>query len=689
MRFQVKNKGLAGLSALMATVVCVLVAPAASQGQQAASPSAAEGASLFGTRCAGCHEPATGRAPPRTSLASMRQMDITEALTTGVMQPMAGGLSATQIQSLAQFLTAPAAPAQVAAAPAAGAPPAGGRGGAAAGGRGGGAPAPTLVDTMCATNPPITPTASDWSMAGRDLNNSRYNPTPGLRAADVPKLKVKWAFSITGHGNAQPVVIGDWMWMLSRGAVYALDPKTGCVRYKVEATTANGLGARNTPPVFRNALSPSGWMMIVAPGNKAVKALDAQNGHVIWTSEVLETAPSSGITGSPIVSGNQVFVPLTSGQEASGGRGAACCTFRGSLVALDLATGHTQWKSYTVTEPMRTIRTIAGGVQLTGPAGGAIWSAPTPDPKRNLVYVATGDSYTDADTKGADAIIAFDMRTGAIKWNTQVTEKDNFIMNCTGRAAEAGTRAGTNNCPTPTGPDFDFGASPILFTLPGGKQVVLSGQKSSATYGMDPDTGRVLWTYVTGAGSALGGIEWGIAADTRALYAGNSDIVNMFDEAARRGGKDNPSFSEPQPPAKPGLTAINPANGVVLWHIVPPVAACAPTRSQRPSGDGSPTCFNAMSAAPAVIPGAVFEGTVDGWFRAYNTSNGRLLWEDSTTSRTYSTTNGVTNQPGGGIDGNGPTIAGGMVFVTSGHDGAAGVGGNGTNVLLAYSVDGK
>ena len=116
----------------------------------------------------------------------------------------------------------------------------------------------------------------------------------------------------------------------------------------------------------------------------------------------------------------------------------------------------------------------------------------------------------------------------------------------------------------------------------------------------------------------------------------------------------------------------------------PPKAACDLKAGRYPGG-----CFNAMSAAPGVMPGAVFEGTVDGWFRAYSTAKGKLLWEDSTTSRTYATTNGVAAQPGGGIDGNGPTIAGGMVFVTSGHDGAAGVGGNGTNVLLAYSVDGK
>ena len=163
----------------------------------------------------------------------------------------------------------------------------------------------------------------------------------------------------------------------------------------------------------------------------------------------------------------------------------------------------------------------------------------------------------------------------------------------------------------------------------------------------------------------------------------------MIDDAAKLGGKDAPPMEQPQAPPKPGLTAINPANGRVAWHITPPKSPCNRTRATRLGGDGSIPCFNAMSAAPAAMPGVVFEGTVDGWFRAFNVANGRTVWEHSTSQQTYATVNGVPDQPGGSIDGNGPTIAGGMVFVTSGYNGAIGVGGNGTNVLLAYSVDGK
>jgi polyvinyl alcohol dehydrogenase (cytochrome) len=622
------------------------------------APSAAEGATLFDQRCKSCHEPAIERAPSRGALAVRPASEIAASLTNGAMAPMAAGLSPVQIQSLVQYLVqAPEPTKQTARAP---------------------APVVPTIDKMCATNPPIQGTKGDWASVGRDANKTRYQPEPGLKAADVSKLKVKWSFAIANSRNAQPVVIGDWLWLLSGGRMYALDPKSGCVRYRVD-----DVSARNTPDIFKSTLSPSGWMMIVGRNNKIATAFDAQTGKQIWASEKLDAHGVSGVTGSPTVSGNQVFVPITSLEEpASQSANYACCSFRGNLVALDLATGATQWKTVVITEPTQLLGKNTAGVQMQGPAGGAIWSAPTADAKRGVVYVATGDSYTDVDTKGADAIVAIDTKTGAIKWSTQVTEKDNFVMGCTG--AKVGP-----NCPTPLGPDYDFGASPILFTLPSGKQVVLSGQKSSIAYGMDASTGKVLWKRQTGAGSALGGIEWGMAADTKRLFAPNSDIVNLWDEHARSVGKVVPDMVTQQPPAKPGLTAIDPATGKVVWHVDAPKAPCQ-FRGDRTRSDRYPgVCFNAMSAAPAAMPGVVFQGSTDGWFRAYSADKGKVLWEDSTTSRTYATTNGVEAQPGGSLDGNGPTIANGMVFVMSGFDGAASTGGNGTNVLLAYSVEGK
>lgn len=339
-----------------------------------------------------------------------------------------------------------------------------------------------------------------------------------------------------------------------------------------------------------------------------------------------------------------------------------CCTFRGSLVSLDLSTGKRRWKTFVITAPVQTIH--RPDKDLKGPAGGAVWASPTVDKKRGLIYIVTGDSYTDLDTDGDDAVFAIDMELGTVRWHTQVTQHDNFVMGC-------GPKSTTGNCPTPVGPDYDFGATPVLMNLKGGKQMLVAGQKSGIVYGFDPDTGAVQWKTTVGEGSALGGVEWGIAADRNLVYVPVSDIGRLL------------HFGGPgDSPGKPGLNAIDPSNGKVVWSHAAPEAACHYAYDK----DKQSLCVRAQSAGNAVIPGVVFSGTLDGWFRAYDAKNGNILWEYSTTAQTYDTVNGVKGQPGGGIDGAGPTIADGMVFTMSGFNGAARIGANGTNVLLAFEV---
>jgi polyvinyl alcohol dehydrogenase (cytochrome) len=366
--------------------------------------------------------------------------------------------------------------------------------------------------------------------------------------------------------------------------------------------------------------------------------------------------------------GERLIVPISSIEEAAAmSKSYSCCTFRGSVAALDLKTGKLLWKTPMIDGPMKVIREKDTGVKVQGPAGAAVWAAPMVDKKRGLVYAVTGDSYTDIDTVGADAIVALDAKTGALKWRRQVTEKDNFVMGC-GPASQSG------NCPTPMGPDYDFGATPVLMTLKNGKQVLVAGQKSGAVYGVDPDTGKLLWTRVVGAGSALGGVEWGIGANDTHVIVPISDLARLF-SAGRPGAV----------PGKPGVYALDPATGAVAWSAPAPEAPCV-----YASDKGKPShCARAQPAAPSMMPGVVFQGGLDGWFRAYDAKTGKIVWEDSTTARTYDTVNGIKGQPGGGIDGMGATIADGMVFVASGNNGAARVGSNGVNVLLAYSVDGK
>jgi polyvinyl alcohol dehydrogenase (cytochrome) len=299
-----------------------------------------------------------------------------------------------------------------------------------------------------------------------------------------------------------------------------------------------------------------------------------------------------------------------------------------------------------VLDPPKATKKSKVGTQLYGPAGAAIWSAPTIDVKRKLVYAATGDSYTDIDIHTSDAILAFDIDTGSLVWVSQVTPKDNFIVGC----------PASPNCPEDLGPDFDFGSAPILRNIGNGKQILVAAQKSGIVWGLDPDQkGKVVWQTKVGAGSALGGIEWGHAADDQNTYAAVSDLIVRKDP-------------------HPGIWALKLATGEKVWSTPAPAVTCAQGQA----------CQGAQSAAISVIPGAVFSGAINGHFRAYSTKTGEIVW-DFDTAKPFETVNKVQAK-GGSINGAGPTISNGMVFTNSGY---VGFGGSPGNVLLAFSVDGQ
>jgi polyvinyl alcohol dehydrogenase (cytochrome) len=288
---------------------------------------------------------------------------------------------------------------------------------------------------------------------------------------------------------------------------------------------------------------------------------------------------------------------------------------------------------------------------LYGPAGAAVWLAPTIDPKRGVLYVGTGNSYTDVPTGGSNAIIAFELATGKIRWINQVLPNDNFIMNC--------RQPGQGNCPEKAGPDFDFGSSPILRKLPNGKDVLLAGNKGGILFALDPDKeGKKIWEVKLSDGTALGGIEWGFTADDTTVFV---PIADPFGPPDKR---------------KPGLNAIKIATGEKLWSTPAPPAKCT---------WGTMRCSNAQSAAATAIPGIVFSGTSDGHLRAYAMSDGKIVWDFDTAAQPWEAVNGKPAK-GGTIDGGGATIANGILYVNSGYGRILGMAGN---ALLAFSVDGK
>ncbi|MGH9582544.1 MAG: PQQ-binding-like beta-propeller repeat protein, partial [Bryobacteraceae bacterium] len=199
-------------------------------------------------------------------------------------------------------------------------------------------------------------------------------------------------------------------------------------------------------------------------------------------------------------------------------------------MAINAATGKRIWQAYTIAAAPRPTAKSKTGAQMYGPSGAAVWSAPTFDEKRNVVYVATGDNYSDPITKTSDAVLALDAKTGKVLWSKQITAGDAYNNAC--------GSPGKTNCPDPHGGDWDFGQPPILVTLANGHRELVIGQKSGMVHALDPDRqGKILWQTRIGPGGALGGIQWGSAADRENMYVAFSglQIRVVADKSAPKG----------------------------------------------------------------------------------------------------------------------------------------------------------
>jgi polyvinyl alcohol dehydrogenase (cytochrome) len=573
-----------------------------------------DGAALFAKRCASCHREGNDmRAPEPQALREMSKSTILGALDSGRMKWEAKSLNKAEKAALAEYL---------------------------------GKSDTTLLANMsgyCARDldPPADPPI--WSGWGGDPHNTRFQSarSAGLDLERVKNLKVKWAFGFPGAAATfgQPTSFAGKLFVGSEdGTVYALDAATGCTwwLFRASATVKTAISVGN-----------KGRTVFFGDTNGYIYALKVSDGSVSWKMHP-ESHPAARITGSPLLVGKVLYVPISSGEEgAAADPHYPCCTFRGSVVALDTNSGKQLWKTYTISEAAAPTRKNSLGVQYWGPSGAAVWSPPTVDLKRHTLYVATGNNYSYPATATSDAILALDMNSGEWLWSRQLTPKDLWNSGCVAEQKD--------NCPESRGDDFDFGAPPILKTLPNGRDVLVLGQKSGFVYALDPDDhGGLLWRSRIGHGGPLGGIQWGGASDNRRAYFPLSD------------------YDDQNPLAGGGLFALNLVNGKQIWYAPAPKPACT-------SAFG---CSAAQMAPPTVIPGVVFAGSLDGHLRAYDTRDGKVVWDFDTVQQ-FSTTNGVQAH-GGSLNGAGPTIVGGMVYVNTGYTNAmAG------NVLLAFSADSR
>ncbi len=588
---------------------------ASEQANVAGSP----GEELYKKHCAVCHDSGASEAPTKAAIQLGGIESIRAALTSGVMKEQAAMLTPIEIRILADHLADPTAENALANAD------------------------KNRCEGTLSLSKPL------WNRWGNSKRNVRFQPSvnAGISAVELPNLKLKWAFGFPGAARArsQPAVTQEAIFTGSQsGLFYALDTKTGCVWWTFEAEAE----VRNAPTISTDAKGIAKTLYI-GDFDANVYAVDAATGTLIWMRSVKDH-PAGTITGSLTLHQGRLYVPMSSMEIVNAYSSEyECCNFRGGVAALDAKTGDPVWRFYTVDEAQK-VGTNSEGTQNYGPSGAPVWSTPTVDAKRGLLYVGTGENYSSPANDKSDAIIALHLDTGAVKWVQQTIAGDAWNAAC-GREARP-------NCPKEDGPDFDFGAPPILTKLANGDDIILAGQKSGMIYAMDPaQNGKILWQKRAGMGGFNGGVHWGMATDGKTLFVGIADTPgNRFATG----------------PARQGMHAYDLQSGTPLWSKLEP-DVCEEMVHK---------CRTALSAPPTIMPGVIFAGALNGILRAYSSDGGEILWTRDT-RREFATVNGIDAR-GGSIDSGGPVVAGGLLIVNSGYDKFGQIPGN---VMLVYGIE--
>jgi polyvinyl alcohol dehydrogenase (cytochrome) len=597
----------------------------------AALTAAPSGEEVYKARCAACHDQSSPRIPPREALQKLSSARILRTLDFGLMMNIAYPLKRDEREAVANFL-----------------------------GVAGGQLAVTK-NTCSADKRPIAGAGvGNWNGWSPTPDNARYmaGDKAGLNIGQLSNLKLKWAFGFPGDiiaFGAPTVFNGTVFTGSASGVIYALDARTGCTHWTFEANgpvRAAIVAVRSGPRTVLVFSDQIGWAY----------ALDAVTGRQVWRTHVADHE-ATRLTGSPVEHDGVVYIPAASWEETrSLDAQYPCCTFRGNLTALHVSDGSLVWRSFMIDPPVKTGVTKIG-TPTYGPSGAGIWSAPTIDAKRGVLYVTTGDNYSHPSTKTSDAVIALEIKTGKIVWARQTLPADVYNSACSDKSAA--------NCPQDSGPDYDFGSSALLVRTQEGKEMLVAGQKSGMVYALDPaDQGKILWQKRVGKGSSNGGVQWGMASDGQKIYAATGDAKRTPQSPAERLASliGNANYD---PAAGGGLTALRLADGSQAWFAPP--QACDPPK---------PGCSPAQEAAVTMIPGVVFSGSLDGHMRAFDAENGKVLW-DLDTARDFTAVNGVAAK-GGSLDGAGPVISGGMIFINSGYPRFGGMPGN---VLLAFGIE--
>ena len=559
------------------------------------------GVNLFMENCASCHAGGVPKAPAIVWLEMMAPDAVLASMHEGIMKQQAAHLTEEERVQIAEYLARVELKDYQ-------------------------PPAPPRQCTGARQSFPGTPPVK----VGWGHDSSRFVPAAGggVTGANVDKLELQWAFAYPASTRArsQPAIGWDTIFVGSQnGTVYAFDLETGCAKWtfraSAEVRTAIIADADTKRLYFGDVLGRA-------------YALDSMSGKEIWRT-LVDDHPNATITGSPTLAAGSLFVPVSSLEVTSAADpNYDCCSFRGAVVALSPETGKIKWKTYTVPDPPSEQGVTGAGAKILGPSGAPVWGSPTYDAKRGRLYFGSGENYSSPADENSDALFAIDAGTGAKIWQIQFTKNDAWNVGC---------MLGNENCPEENGPDLDLAASPLIVPLPGGGDIIVAGQKSGVTYGIDPETGEKLWERRLGHGGTQGGVHFGMSNEGSTVYVPIVDMDDTYD-----GREYDPAESGA------GIHAIDAATGRVLWrHKADDICG------------GEQYCDPGISAASTAVPGAVLAGHLDGRFRAYAKDSGRVLWSYDT--RMPVETLSGEQASGGAMSGPGAAVSDGYVVVNSGY----------------------
>jgi len=493
--------------------------------------------------------------------------------------------------------------------------------------------------------------SGQWRVAGQNLSNTRSQPAEhSISPANVRSLSPKWVFTTGGDVSATPTVDGDAVFFPDWGGnLFAVKKDSGRLIWSHKVSDYDGVDGA----ISRVSPAVDGHQVIIGDilNSKQVHngvnviSVDRETGTLRWMTRV-DNHPAAIITGSPVVFDGVVYIGVSSSEETLAiDPTYPCCSFRGSMVALDEKTGAMLWKTFDMPD---------NGGQPGGYSGGAIWQPPAIDPKRGTLFVGTGNNYTaPADVEACqkatptsncaaaddffDTALALDLKSGQIKWSKRLQGLDTFTGAC--GFGPTHPLSGNPNCPVPTSPDFDFGgAGPNLVG-----NIIGFGQKSGIYWALNPDDGNIVWSTPVGPGAALGGIEWGTATDGQRIYVAISNGDHLPYTLVPSG----------QHITWGAWSALDVATGKILWQTADPTVGTIDTGSV------------------SVANGVMYAGSYSGQMYALDTRTGTILW----------------NFASGGTLIDGPSIVDGTLYWGSGYRNIP--PGIGNNKVYAFSLAGE